>query len=172
MGLPRPPGSPITLPATNWSSSLSAAACPIRALAGRKRKSALLDPPRSRTTCENAGLHSGKPPIADKDEVGGSSPPRPTIRLLTSGNAVLVFQVPAGSGASRSGMRPERRLTLIGASVLTGLFACLALAILVTWAAQRSKSALLCRCAACDCLVIAGSANRKATGDAAGGRTG
>ena len=35
MGLPRPPGSPITLPATNWPSSLSAAACPIRALVGR-----------------------------------------------------------------------------------------------------------------------------------------
>jgi hypothetical protein len=87
MGLPRPPGSPITLPATNWSSSLSAAACSIRALVGRERKSALLRPLRSRTTCENAGLHSGKPPIADKDEVPGSSPGRPTTPHLTSGNA-------------------------------------------------------------------------------------
>jgi hypothetical protein len=34
-------------------------------------------------------LHSGKRVIADKDEVGGSSPPRPTIRPLTSGNAIL-----------------------------------------------------------------------------------
>jgi hypothetical protein len=49
--------------------------------------SALLDPLRSRATCENAGLHSGKRLIADKDEVGGSSPPRPTIRPVTSRNA-------------------------------------------------------------------------------------
>jgi hypothetical protein len=28
--------------------------------------------------------------IADKDEVGGSSPPRPTILPLTSRNAVLL----------------------------------------------------------------------------------
>jgi hypothetical protein len=83
MGLPRPPGSPITLPATDWSSSLSAAACPIRALVGRERKNALLDPLRSRTTCENAGLHSGKPPIADKDEGAGSSPARPTTPGLS-----------------------------------------------------------------------------------------
>jgi hypothetical protein len=41
----------------------------------------------------------------DKDEGGGSSPPRPTKRPLTSGNAVLVVQVPVGSEASRSGMR-------------------------------------------------------------------
>jgi hypothetical protein len=80
MGLPRPSGSPITLPATDWSSSLSAAACPIRALVGRERKNALLDPLRSRVTCENAGPHSGKPPIADKDalsvtfELGRQSP--------------------------------------------------------------------------------------------------
>jgi hypothetical protein len=38
-------------------------------------------------TWENAGPHSAEPSIADKDEVGGSSPPRPTIRPLTSGNA-------------------------------------------------------------------------------------
>ena len=49
--------------------------------------SALLRPRRSRTTCKNAGLHSGERSIADKDEVGGSSPPRPTIRPPTSGNA-------------------------------------------------------------------------------------
>jgi hypothetical protein len=40
--------------------------------------SALLHPLRSRTTCKNAGSHSGKPPIADKDEAAGSSPARPT----------------------------------------------------------------------------------------------
>jgi len=63
--------------------------------AGRDRpsrtlsNSALLRPLRSRTTCKNAALHSGKRVIADKDEVGGSSPPRPTIRPLTSGNAIL-----------------------------------------------------------------------------------
>ena len=39
-------------------------------------------------TWGNAGPHSGEPSIADKDEVGGSSPPRPTIRPLTSGNAI------------------------------------------------------------------------------------
>jgi hypothetical protein len=33
------------------------------------------------------GLHSGERVIADKDEVGGSTPPRPTIRPPTSGNA-------------------------------------------------------------------------------------
>jgi hypothetical protein len=50
--------------------------------------SALLHLLRSRMTCKNAGSHSGKRVIADKDEVGGSSPPRPTIRPLSSGNAV------------------------------------------------------------------------------------
>jgi hypothetical protein len=49
--------------------------------------SALLRPLRSRATCKNAGLHSGERVIADKDEVGGSSPPRPTIRPPTSRNA-------------------------------------------------------------------------------------
>jgi hypothetical protein len=49
--------------------------------------SALLRPRRSRTTCKNAGLHSGEPSIADKDEAAGSSPARPTNWPVTSGNA-------------------------------------------------------------------------------------
>ncbi len=44
-------------------------------------------PPRSCTTCENAGAHGAHPKLADKDEVGGSIPPRPTKRPLSSGNA-------------------------------------------------------------------------------------
>jgi hypothetical protein len=38
-------------------------------------------------TCTNAGLHSGKPPIADKDEAAGSSPARPTTPGLNCRNA-------------------------------------------------------------------------------------
>jgi hypothetical protein len=49
--------------------------------------SALLRPRRSRTTCKNAGLHSGKRVIADKDEGAGSSPARPTTPGLTCANA-------------------------------------------------------------------------------------
>ena len=51
------------------------------------RKNALLRPRRSRMTCKNAGLHSGKRVIADKDEAAGSSPARPTIPGLTCANA-------------------------------------------------------------------------------------
>jgi hypothetical protein len=60
---------------------------------------------------QKRGLHSGKPMIADKDEVGGSSPPRPTIRPLTSGNAArplghcrlpMVQQESTGVGPSTS----------------------------------------------------------------------
>ena len=40
--------------------------------------SALLHPRRSRATWENAGLHGGERVIADKDEVPGSTPGRPT----------------------------------------------------------------------------------------------
>jgi hypothetical protein len=54
---------------------------------GAFSNSALLRLLRSRATCKNAGLHSGEPMIADKDEGGGSTPPRPTIRPLASGNA-------------------------------------------------------------------------------------
>src|SRR4029450_3935874 len=50
-------------------------------------ESALLRHQRSAPTCEDAGLHGGERVIADKDEAGGSIPPRPTIRLLSSGNA-------------------------------------------------------------------------------------
>ena len=49
-------------------------------------KNALLRPRRSATTCRNAGLHGGERVIADKDEAGGSTPPRPTL-AMTSGNA-------------------------------------------------------------------------------------
>ena len=49
--------------------------------------SALLRPRRSRTTCKNAGLHSGEPSIADKDEAAGSSPARPTTHGLSCRNA-------------------------------------------------------------------------------------
>jgi hypothetical protein len=41
-------------------------------------ETALLRPRRSAATWENAGSHSGEPSIADKDEVPGSSPGRPT----------------------------------------------------------------------------------------------
>jgi hypothetical protein len=66
MGLPRPPGSPITLPAAN--------------------------------------PHSAQPSIADKDEVGGSGPPRPlparTLSRVRSG--------PVGRPCSvRSAPRPS-----------------------------------------------------------------
>jgi hypothetical protein len=70
-------------------------------------KTALLRPRRSRLTWGNAGPHSGEPSIADKDEVGGSSPPRPTIRPLTSRNAAqplelsrlpLIINEPTGVG--------------------------------------------------------------------------
>jgi len=56
---------------------------------GTFSNSALLRLLRSHATCKNTGLHSGERVIADKDEVGGSTPPRPTIRSLTSGNADL-----------------------------------------------------------------------------------
>jgi hypothetical protein len=46
--------------------------------------SALLRPLRSRATWENAGLHGGERVIADKDEVGGSTPPRPTTHRRRS----------------------------------------------------------------------------------------
>jgi hypothetical protein len=36
-----------------------------------RAKSALLGPLRSRTTCKNAGLHSGEPSIADKSAMAG-----------------------------------------------------------------------------------------------------
>jgi len=78
MGLPRPPGSPITCRRRVGPLACPAARCPVRALVGRERKTALLRPLRWRTTCENAGLHSGERVIADKDEVPGSSPGRPT----------------------------------------------------------------------------------------------
>jgi hypothetical protein len=50
------------------------------------RLSAYLWPRRSRATCRNGGPHSGYRHLADKDEAGGSSPPRPTP-FLTSANA-------------------------------------------------------------------------------------
>jgi hypothetical protein len=98
MGLPRPRGSPIALPATDWSSSLSRG-CGV--LVGRERKNALLDPLRSRTTCENAGLHSGERVIADKDEVPGSSPGRPTTHRRRSERC----RQRAGSARCRLGPR-------------------------------------------------------------------
>jgi hypothetical protein len=55
--------------------------------------------------CGNAGLHGGNPSIADQDEAGGSSPPRPTIWPLTSGNAG------PRSGPTRSGRPCRRRKT-------------------------------------------------------------
>jgi hypothetical protein len=83
-GAAAPTGSPIALPATDWSSSLSRGrGVPV----GRKRKNPLLHPLRSAATCRNAGLHSGKRMIADKDEGAGSSPARPTTPGLTRGNA-------------------------------------------------------------------------------------
>ena len=63
--------------------------------------SALLRPRRSRTTCKNAGLHSGEPSIADKDEAAGSSPARPTKLFLTSGNAHLLSAFEATAPVSR-----------------------------------------------------------------------
>src|SRR5215212_3102206 len=104
--------------------------------------SALLRPLRSRVTCRNAGLHSGKRVIADKDEVGGSSPPRPTIRPPTSGNAAqplglsrfqLISNQSTGGGAFE---QPHGSLT----SGFVGHWARFPDAGLV---AQRSYSALL-----------------------------
>jgi hypothetical protein len=103
MGLPRPPGSPIALLATDWSSSLSAAAASCPCAGRRECRSALLGTRRSRATCENAGLHSGEPPIADKDEAAGSSPARPTTPQLTCGNARRGFSF--NGGCFREGLR-------------------------------------------------------------------
>ena len=44
-------------------------------------------PRRSRITRENSGPHGAHLKIADKDEAAGSSPARPTNRLVTSENA-------------------------------------------------------------------------------------
>src|SRR6266508_1184100 len=41
---------------------------------------------RFRATCKNGPAHSGSLPLADKEEGGGSSPPRPTTLALTSTN--------------------------------------------------------------------------------------
>jgi hypothetical protein len=81
MGLPRPPGSPIALPATSGWHTLPVATTLVRALIRAGCNNALLRPRRSAMTSRNAGLHSGEPPIADKDEVPGSSPGRPTTIL-------------------------------------------------------------------------------------------
>jgi hypothetical protein len=50
---------------------------------------AYLWPLRSAATWGNGGPHSGSRHLADKDEVPGSSPGRPTTPHLTSGNAVV-----------------------------------------------------------------------------------
>src|SRR5215218_8953777 len=60
MGLPRPPGSPIALPGTDWTAFLG-----IR---------------QSRATCKDAWLHGGMRVIADEDEVPGSGPGGPLGR--------------------------------------------------------------------------------------------
>jgi hypothetical protein len=45
-----------------------------------RRLNAYLRPRRSDATCRNGGPHSGYRHLADKDEAGGSSPPRPTTK--------------------------------------------------------------------------------------------
>jgi hypothetical protein len=68
--------------------------------AGRQgSNNALLHPLRSAATCRNAGLHSGKRVIADKDEVPGSSPGRPT---------------PIPAGQSAVGSEPGRLVASLG----------------------------------------------------------
>ena len=67
----------------------------------RVAKNALLRPLRSAATCINAGLHGGKRMIADKDEVPGSSPGRPTpIGVRTVETLVAALQVAVQSDAS------------------------------------------------------------------------
>jgi hypothetical protein len=52
-----------------------------------RRLNRYLEPLRSSATCAKGGPHSGYRHLADKDEAGGSSPPRPTTPALTSPNA-------------------------------------------------------------------------------------
>ena len=90
------------------SVAMEAGASPSAGLASRPNRSsrtlsnnALLHPLRSRATWENAGLHGGERVIADKDEVGGSSPPRPTKRPLTSRNDGRIVLGSAAADVSR-----------------------------------------------------------------------
>jgi SAM-dependent methyltransferase len=69
-------------------------------LSGAARLQRITWPRRSRITRENSGPHGAHLKIADKDEAGGSSPPRPTKRPLSSGNACSLFLGSAESDAS------------------------------------------------------------------------
>src|SRR5215211_3444561 len=62
-----------------------------------RRLNAYLWPLRSGATWGNGGLHSGYRHLADKDEAGGSSPPRPTTPL-TSRNAGRLVRRPSERG--------------------------------------------------------------------------
>ena len=95
--------------------------------AGRPRrasKNALLRPLRSRTTCKNAGLHSGKRVIADKDEAAGSSPARPTTPELTCGNACLLPHRPWPAAVCSLHSGPRTYPCMIGHRVVMDFVTC------------------------------------------------
>jgi hypothetical protein len=77
------------------------------------RYNALLRPLRSSVTCKNAGSHSGEGVIADKDEVPGSSPGRPTTHSRRSQRC----RQRAGSGRCQPGPRWGRTSIPVGTPI-------------------------------------------------------
>jgi hypothetical protein len=109
--------------------------------------SALLRPLRSRMTCKNAGSHSGKRVIADKDEAAGSSPARPT-EMASDQQKRWSGRL---SSPGRLGCIPIRNEVFGSASLplratwLTSAFGRpLCLSRVMRSAAHRSENALLC----------------------------
>jgi hypothetical protein len=72
-----------------------------------RQVSALLRPLRSSATWENDGPHSGSLDFADTEEDGGSTPPAPTIPILS--RAFVDQRVPTDGRDRRRGgvQRPE-----------------------------------------------------------------